>query len=270
MARPFTVATWNVHAGIDGWGRVFDAPAGIARLDADLTVVVEAFEPDVGEPFMETLGVALAEEFRFVELGRGRRQGPDPRASARWMTRARWRSFCHGLYLDGAIPLPEAVRARPLFRAAQPGRLGIGLLSRHPIVAERVVELGRPRRDRIERRALVVEVAAPAGRIRVVAVHMTHLSYGSPRHYRALAEALAGLEDGTPTVVLGDFNLWGWPVRLLLRRRRAVRARTWPSWLPHSQIDHVLVDRRLKVASAERAPDAGSDHRGLRVGLELS
>ena len=266
---PFTVASWNVHAGIDGWGRTFDAATGIAKLNADLTVVVEAFEPDRGEPFMETLGIALAEEVRFVELGRGRRQGPDPRASMRWMTRARWRSFAHGLYLDGALPLPSEVTARPLFQAAQPGRIGIGLLSRHPIVAEHTIELGRPRRDRIDRRALVVEVNAPAGRLRVVAVHMTHLSYGSPTHYRRLAAELDAIEDGTPTVVLGDFNLWGWPVRLLLGRQRALRGRTWPSWLPHSQIDHVLIDRRLEVRSAQVAPDAGSDHRGIRATLAL-
>lgn len=270
MGRSFTVASWNVHAGVDGWGRTFDVAGGIARLDADLTVVVEAFEPDAGAALMAGLGKALAAEVRFVELGRGRRQGPNPAASTRWMTLARWRPFAHALYLDGAIPLPASVAARPLYEAAQPGRLGIGVLSRYPIVGERCIELGRPPRDRITRRALVLEVEAPEGRIRVVAVHMTHLSYGSPGHYLKLRRELAALEDGTPTVVLGDCNLWGWPVRLLLGRRRAVRGRTWPSWRPHSQIDHVLVDRGLEVISGQVAPDAGSDHRGVRATLRLA
>ena len=56
MGKAFTVASWNVHAGIDGWGRIFDVSLAVADLDADFTVLLEAFEPDQGLAFMETLG----------------------------------------------------------------------------------------------------------------------------------------------------------------------------------------------------------------------
>ena len=65
-------------------------------------------------------------------------------------------------------------------------------------------------------------------------------------------------------------NLWGPPVRALLPGwRLAVTGRTWPSWRPHSQIDHILVRGRLKVGSGTVLPPAGSDHRPVRAELIL-
>jgi len=268
VGKAFTVASWNVHAGIDGWGRIFDVSLAVADLDADFTVLLEAFEPDQGLAFMETLGQALAEEYYFCALGSGRRQGPDPRAGRRWMTRHRLRPFAHGLYLDGALPLPEKIQKRELFEKAQAGQLGIGLLSRYPLSHVEEFTLGRLPRDRINRKVLVASVAMPDGPLRFVAVHMTHLSYGSPRHYRALGRYLKETASETPTVILGDFNLWGWPVVGFLRGfRRAVKGRSWPAWRPHSQIDHLLVDKKLEVLSGSVAKDRGSDHRAIRATL---
>jgi len=97
---------------------------------------------------------------------------------------------------------------------------------------------------------------------------MTHLSYGSPRHYRALGRYLKETASETPTVILGDFNLWGWPVVGFLRGfRRAVKGRSWPAWRPHSQIDHLLVDKKLEVLSGSVVKDRGSDHRAIRATL---
>ncbi len=73
-----------------------------------------------------------------------------------------------------------------------------------------------------------------------------------------------------PTVIVGDFNLWGPAVAAMLPGwRRAVRGRTWPAHRPHSQIDHVLVRDDVDVVDATILGEVGSDHRPLRVTLRL-
>lgn len=70
-------------------------------------------------------------------------------------------------------------------------------------------------------------------------------------------------------LVAGDLNMWG-PVvqRDASGLRRAIVTRTFPAHRPHSQIDHVLIGKRLRVVEAERMDNWGSDHRALRVRLE--
>jgi endonuclease/exonuclease/phosphatase (EEP) superfamily protein YafD len=50
---------------------------------------------------------------------------------------------------------------------------------------------------------------------------------------------------------------------------RTVKGRTWPTWNPHSQIDHILVRGSLQHVAGEVLPDAGSDHRPVRALLTL-
>ena len=49
-ASSLTLATFNIHMGIDGWGRPFDAVAACARLQADLIVIQESWAPGGGRP----------------------------------------------------------------------------------------------------------------------------------------------------------------------------------------------------------------------------
>jgi endonuclease/exonuclease/phosphatase family metal-dependent hydrolase len=105
----------------------------------------------------------------------------------------------------------------------------------------------------------------------VVCVHMSHLTYGSPLHFRALNELLhhRGFA-GEATVIGGDMNNWGWPLIAQVRGfRRAVRRRTWPAWRPHSQLDHLLVSDQVTVEAASVGPDLGSDHLPVRATLSL-
>jgi endonuclease/exonuclease/phosphatase family metal-dependent hydrolase len=63
-------------------------------------------------------------------------------------------------------------------------------------------------------------------------------------------------------------NLWGPPVSLLLPGwRRAVRGRTWPSWRPHSQPDHVLVTSVVRVIDGAVVRTGNSDHLAVRAHL---
>ena len=71
-------------------------------------------------------------------------------------------------------------------------------------------------------------------------------------------------------IVVGDLNMWS-PVvhRDAHPLRPAVKALTYPSPRPHSQIDHILVSSRVHVVESACLPDQGSDHRALRAVLRV-
>jgi endonuclease/exonuclease/phosphatase family metal-dependent hydrolase len=296
-APTFTVANFNLHAGIDGWGRPFDVVAACRALDADVVVLEECWtpagRPEAGQAVLvaSALGYAVVEE----ALATGRRAAPHEGADHRWMRSWDWRGGSHAIYLDGERPLGRRTSGSARFQTAESGAWGIAVLSRLPVVDRAVVELGRLPRDRARRVVLVTVVDVGGTKVTVAGTHMSHLSYGSPVHFRrlgAILGALPAVGDGpdaspgaspdgsppvSPVVLVGDMNLWGPPTWALLggrrcgggRWRRAVRGRTWPAWRPHSQLDHILVRGPLTVEHAEVLPMAGSDHRPVRARLAL-
>jgi endonuclease/exonuclease/phosphatase (EEP) superfamily protein YafD len=71
-------------------------------------------------------------------------------------------------------------------------------------------------------------------------------------------------------VLSGDMNTWGPLVHLYMPGwRRAVIGRTWPTWNPHSQIDHILVQGAIRPVAGVVFPHSGSDHRPIRAELEV-
>ncbi len=270
---PFRVATFNAHAGVDGWGRPYDVEAACRLIDADVLVLEENWAPAEGPSLAARVAGALGYETREHALAGGRLAGPHPSADARWMRSFDWRGRSHAIFLDSERPFARRVARSSRFVAAGPGRWGIAVLSRLPITATEVVELGRLARDRARRAALVVTVDTGVP-VTVIGTHMSHLTYGAPRQFVRLAravEAEVGAEVGErPAVLAGDMNLWGPPVGLLLPGwRRAIRAKTWPSWRPHSQVDHVLVRGPIGVVGGEVLEPVGSDHRPVRVTLRI-
>jgi endonuclease/exonuclease/phosphatase (EEP) superfamily protein YafD len=131
--------------------------------------------------------------------------------------------------------------------------------------------LGRVFRDHaVVRNALSCTVEVGDATVDVTGLHTSSkLWYAGPvTHIRGLARHLDHV--ARPTVLAGDFNLWGPGVsRLLPRWRRAVAGRTFPAHRPHSQIDHVLVNDHIEVLAGEVLPDCGSDHRPIRVRLAV-
>ena len=71
LPATLTLATFNVHMGVDGWGRPFDVVGECAPLDADVLVMQESWEPDDGEP-------------------EHRRPGGRRVSATRWWPRWRW------------------------------------------------------------------------------------------------------------------------------------------------------------------------------------
>jgi endonuclease/exonuclease/phosphatase family metal-dependent hydrolase len=267
-ASSFRVATFNAHAGVDGWGRPYDVVAACQLLDADIVVLEENWAPAQGPSLAARVSTALGYERRELTLASGRLAGPHPDADERWMRSFDWRGRSHAIFLDSERPFAAQTLRSPRFASAQPGSWGVAVLSRLPVTASAVIDLGRLARDRARRAALALFVEAAGIELVVVGVHMSHLTYGAPRQFLRLARAIRATFATMPVVLAGDMNLWGPPVRLFFPGwRRAVRARTWPAWRPHSQVDHVLVRGALRVIDAKAFGPVGSDHRPLRVTL---
>lgn len=263
----FSVATFNVHAGVDGWGRPFDVLAACRQIDADVLVLEENWAPDGGPSLASRVAAELGYDAREHALAGGRLARPHPRADEKWMRSFDWRGRSHAIFLDSERPFTPQVLGSRRFSDAQTGRWGIAVLSRLPVLDIEVIDLGRLPRDRARRAALwvVVDAGTP---VAVAGTHMSHITYGAPVQFLRLAAAARARTGDRPAVLAGDMNLWGPPVRLFFPGwRRAVRAKTWPAWRPHSQVDHVLMRGPLRVLDAAALHVVGSDHLPVRATL---
>jgi len=272
VRRVLNVANFNTHAGVDGWGRPFDLVAACRDLNADVLVLEELWTSDEtpgGQA--EQIADALGYDSVSCVLAEGRRAHPHPGATPRWMPRFGFGSGHNALFFNAQRPLPVATTASARYAEAEPGSWGIAVLVRRGIetVDSRTLHLPTLARDRVRRAAIVVDLRVDGTLLSVVGTHMSHIIYGSHRHYAAL-RTLLRTEAGPEAVLLGDMNLWGPPVLAYMPGwRRAVRGRTWPAWSPHSQIDHILVRGAIGVMSGQVCPDAGSDHLPVRAVLTL-
>jgi endonuclease/exonuclease/phosphatase family metal-dependent hydrolase len=271
-----TVANFNVHAGVDGWGRPFDPIAACAELEADVLVLEEAWTNDADGPGSgqaEQIAAALGYDAVTCPLAKGRRSRPDPSATARWMPFLGFRASMRSIYVSTVRPMHAAEVTAARYRQGEPGSWGIAVLTRRELTVDGTKTVWMPPlpRDKVHRAAIVVDLTHEGVPLSVVGTHMSHLQYGSPRNYAYLRRQLR-TEARPEAVLLGDMNLWGPPIRAFLPEwHRAVKGRTWPAWRPHSQIDHILVRGNLGVVpgSGEVLPYAGSDHRPVRAQLIL-
>src|SRR5579863_127629 len=80
-----TVANYNMHCGMDGWGRPYDYLGAIGSFDADVIVLEECWTPD-GAAIGQAEEVAGALGYQLVPhvLGEGRRIRPQPGADDTW------------------------------------------------------------------------------------------------------------------------------------------------------------------------------------------
>ena len=234
-----SLASFNTHYGLRPVRRPtpepYDLTAAVRSLDADVVVLQEAWRPDGRHGQADDAARALGYELLHELTGRAS-------ITTRW----------------------------PQLSATGIGTSGIVVLTRLPARRVGSIVVGPTLGDPAPARsALEVELQVGAAALRLVAVHLTsRLPLGPPMQLRRLARALP--PPGVPAVLAGDCNFWGPGVRALVRGwRRAVRGRTWPARLPHSQIDHVLVRPGIEVLRAEVLDDLGSDHRPVRVELRL-
>jgi endonuclease/exonuclease/phosphatase family metal-dependent hydrolase len=242
---------------------------------SNVLVLEEAWTNDSdgeGSGQAEQIAAALGYQAFTRTLAHGRRAHPQPDATDHWMPRLGYRASLKALFLNSIRPLPPAAAGSVRYQSGDPGSWGIAVLVRDGLEVEgtRTLELPALPRDRVHRAAIVVDMTVEGRAISVVGTHMSHLQYGSHRHY-ALMKDLLAREARPDALLLGDMNLWGPPVRAFLPAwHRAVRGRTWPSWNPHSQIDHILYRGALGATGGEVMPDAGSDHRPVRATITLA
>jgi endonuclease/exonuclease/phosphatase family metal-dependent hydrolase len=233
----FSVAAFNLHWGVDMRGHEYDALAACLALDADVLVLPEAWRP-----FGRT---AMVDEL--VERIGGTLHG------VTFMT-------------DRDHSRPRHLRPPP----GPPGTCGLVMISRLPVLSFTDILVPKTAGDVVEqRRAIVAEVDVAGTTVAIGGLHASHRIWGSIPQLRVLDADLR--RRGHPSVIAGDCNMWGPPIRAALPHRAgAVRGRTWPSWRPHSQIDHIWIDDRVEVVRADIGPHVGSDHRAVRATVRVS
>ncbi len=265
------VASFNVHGGVDGFGRPFDVVAACRELDADVLVLQETWSPAGGDPLAGRVGDALGYRVEELAMTRARLSSPTDSDSApsSWgpavFQRGPW-----GLRVGDRRPRRVESPPSRIAGTVEHGIWGLAVLSRLPLVATATLDLGQLRRDPARRGAIVVEVEIDGRPLRVIGTHGAHLSHGSVLQLRALHRILA--VSGSPAVLAGDMNMWGPPLSALLPGwSRVVRGRTWPAWRPVAQLDHILVSGG--VAAVDRGqvmPVRGSDHLPVRARVTLA
>jgi endonuclease/exonuclease/phosphatase family metal-dependent hydrolase len=226
-----TIASMNLHCGIDTRGQPFDVQAAIESLDAQVIALQEVWSPDeAADDQIGRAAKAMGAELLRVP---GRR-----------------------------VPNLSGVGVRG---PSGPGRSGMTVLTTLPIARYEVISLGRMPGDATPRSAQIARLTLPGGGpLRMACTHLTHRMV-SPLQLGRLMLHLAG--DQAPTVIVGDLNMPRQAARLVPGYTDAVRGRTWPAELPVVQIDHILAGRGIKIIGGAVLPPAGSDHLPVRARL---
>jgi endonuclease/exonuclease/phosphatase family metal-dependent hydrolase len=262
------VASLNLHCGFGFFGQPFDVAAAVCQLDADVVCVQESWLPTVGDAVDARFDVHGPE---FANRGRSEPaapipapQAPDPLAEAATKLGATAARL--------VMCKPPSLSLPGISATSGPGEVAIAVLTTLPVTDYNVIELGVAVADDVPRFAQVVTVKLAGGTsVRVVNTHLTH-RLTSPIQLQRLQQRLRR-EDGQsrriPTMIVGDLNMPRPVAALSLTYATTVRGKTWPATRPLVQLDHVLVDRTLRVIESAVLPSAGSDHLPIRARLRV-
>jgi endonuclease/exonuclease/phosphatase family metal-dependent hydrolase len=231
-AETLTIASLNMHGGVDRFGRPYDIEAACHQLKADVIALQEVWQPADRPDQLAATADQLGLRLMFAGLTsrtshKRLRVGPDTR----------------------------------------PGDWGIAILTARPVLSYQVVPLGRAPGDAVPRAAQVATLGLADGRaMRIVNTHLTH-RFTSPVQLLLLAGRLAAGTE--PTVIAGDLNMPGPATLVAASYRRALRGATYPAHRPVIQLDHFLTGPRVSVDAAEVLIGVGSDHLPIRAHLSI-
>ncbi len=263
------VATFNLHAGVDGWGRSTSVIEQALELHAEVLILPELWRGASGHDLFDELRRRGNFEGVFAPLAEAERN-TSGRKGRRWQPWLAHVNGERGLFFQEHRTLSKA-QARTRARAThlEQGQWGLGILTTLPIDETKVISLGRLDRERVNRALVLARLRGPTGPFWVAAVHGAHLSHGSRHQYRRVNRELAALSPTLPILLGGDFNAWRPVLRVILPGWRSlVRAKTWPAHHPHSQIDHLFV-RGPWHLDGGFSVRGGSDHRALVADVTL-
>ena len=264
MPAPLRVATYNVHAGVDGWGRPSDAVDAAVALDADVLFLQESWRSESVD-LAADVAARTGATARTYSLGSGFRVTGGT-GTAGWQPRMALLLGGRALFLDSERPLrPHAVRYLATAQGVERGEWCVGIVTRLPILGEEVVELTHLPRDLARRRLVHLTLETTAGPLEALGLHGAHLSHGSLAQYGELVGDLdERVGHGEAALLGGDLNAWGFLARRVLRGwRHAGRGATWPAWHPHSQLDHLFVRGPVEVLGGGAVAALSSDHRPM-------
>jgi endonuclease/exonuclease/phosphatase family metal-dependent hydrolase len=223
-----TIASLNLHGGLDRRGQPFDVDAACHDLKADIIALQEVWHPDGQPDPLAPLARALGAEVKHASL------------------------VAH-----------SSLRRLRVGPSTAPGAWGLAVLTVLPVTGYHVVDLGRAPWDPCRRAAQVFTLTTPGGKpLRVVNTHLTH-RFISVIQLRRLVRLLADGAD--PTVIAGDLNMPRVLTGAAAGYADAVRGRTYPAHRPLAQLDHLLAGRRLAGLDGEVLDPVGSDHRPVRA-----
>ena len=262
LGSTLSLATFNIHMGVDGWGRPYDVVGQCRALDTDILVMQESWSPDGRRP-----STARAGRHR-PRLRRGGRGGAGP-----------GQALLRPPPLDpvgpsadpGAQDAPASTASGGSDKGAGPTYLRAGAVGHGPAVAD-----PGHRRGGDPPRPAPPGPGPPGG-------HQLHRRAGRVgRSPSSGPTCPTSPTDPTPStgcsgpscpaadhaaVLAGDMNLWGPPVQLVLPRVAPGRHRAdLAGPRPHSQLDHMLITPALSVVDARVAdrsrlrPPAGRGH----------
>ena len=151
------------------------------------------------------------------------------------------------------------------------GAYGQMVVSRWPLGATQIHDITHAKRE--PRRAIEVEIAAPAGAFRLIAAHFG-LTLTERRQQARRLVAIARPHAMT-TVMLGDFNEWFWPASLRGALGRELPARTqyatFPSWYPLFRLDRIFCwpPDAMRASFVDRSARIVSDHLPVVADIQI-
>ena len=272
-----TVANFNMHCGVDGWGRRFDHVAACRELKADVIVLEEAWTPDADRAAgrggqAEEIACRAGLRGGKVHAGRGP-SGPAGPGGHRELDAP------HSV--SGPARTPSSSTASVRFRPPSPrrpatveaerGSWGIAVLTRRGLLVDgtRTLHLPQLARERVRRAAVVVDLTVQGHPISVIGTHMSHLQLRVAPPLRPAAQTPARRGPSRCGSARGHEPVGspgpGLPARVapggegpdVAEPESAQPDRPHPG------------PRRVGIVSGQVLPDAGSDHRPVRAELTL-